>query len=149
MMRADTIGPQINDLLRSLIQYFIDMHKIQSNFHATNYILTNEFLKIIVCSVKLIKILAFLESINSWKYIYNVLFQEIGLYKKNWDWEQTSFLPAWNAISAFTAVWLLQAGISVVVKKHIKDSENPPTQEHQSIGSIIILKKILLNLAKN
>lgn len=57
MIRADQIGPQINELMKSLIQSFIDMHKICSSFHETNYILTKEFLKIIVCSVKLIKIL--------------------------------------------------------------------------------------------
>lgn len=60
MMKADQIGPQINALMKSLIQSFIDMHKIYSSPYKTNYILTKEFLKITVCSDKLIKILALL-----------------------------------------------------------------------------------------
>lgn len=60
MMKADQVGPQIIALMKSLIQSFIDMHKIHSSLYETNYILTKEFLKIITCSVKLIKILALL-----------------------------------------------------------------------------------------
>lgn len=56
------------------------------------------------------------------------------------------------AISAFIAVWLLhlphKAG-KAVVRKSTKDSENLPTQEHQSIGSIFSLKNVLLDLRKN
>lgn len=54
MMKADQIGPQINEVMKFLIQSFINMHKIYSSLYGSNYILTKEFLKIIVCPVKLI-----------------------------------------------------------------------------------------------
>lgn len=56
------------------------------------------------------------------------------------------------AISAFVAVWLLhtlhKVGTSIVVRKPMKDSENLPTQEHQSIGRIVNLKNVLHDLPK-
>lgn len=73
-MKADQIGPQLNELMKSLIQSIIDVHKI------FNSLLTKKFLKGNVCSVN--KNVWFLGKIQT-ETQTKILFKEIDIYKEN------------------------------------------------------------------